>query len=233
MKILVFCPTAPRLEAEVVNAIFNQEGVEFYDVMFTRDNPYEYQYQRVYKNIQLNYEKMRRIALSENYQKVWIVESDTIPPKDALKKMLEVDAPVVSALYALRHGEPVPNLMRAGKTASIGETLKWPEIFDSNDIVIDVSGGCMGCLLVDRSILEHFSFEDECNKSAPDVPFMEYCWSHKIQQKARLDVVCGHVKPDGLVLIPSAENIQGYVKVTKERSHLIIDPICIESEVLN
>ena len=85
MKILVFCPTAPRIEPEVVNAIFNQKGVEYFDVMFTRDNPYCYELREAMKNVQLNYEKMRRIVLSEGYQKVWVVESDTIPPEDALK----------------------------------------------------------------------------------------------------------------------------------------------------
>jgi hypothetical protein len=210
MKILVFCPTAPRLEPEVVNAIFNQEGVEFYDVMFTRDNPYEYEFNQVYRNIQLNYEKMKRVVLNEGYAKVWIVESDTIPPKDALKKMLEVDAPVVSALYALRHGEPIPNLMRAGKNMpGTGEALTWEEVFTSENIV-DVSGGCMGCLLVDRSVLENFSFEDENNRSAPDVPFMQFCWSKKIPQKARLDVVCGHKKRTGETIWPDPKSEKGW-----------------------
>ena len=52
MKILVFCPTAPRLESEVVNAIFNQIDVEFFDVMFTRDNPHEFAFSQVYKKVQ-------------------------------------------------------------------------------------------------------------------------------------------------------------------------------------
>ena len=211
MKILVFCPTAPRLESEVVNAIFNQIDVEFFDVMFTRDNPHEFAFSQVYKNVQLNYEKMKRIALSEGYAKVWVVESDTIPPKDALKKLLEVDAPVVSALYALRHGEPVPNLMRAEKSATVGEAMKWSEIFESKENIITVSGGCMGCLLIDRSILTQFQFEGDDIAKAPDVPFMEFCWTNKIPQKARIDVICGHVKPNGTIIYPDAESPNGYI----------------------
>ena len=145
MKILVFCPTAPRIEPEVVNAIFNQKGVEYFDVMFTRDNPYCYELREAMKNVQLNYEKMRRIVLSEGYQKVWVVESDTIPPEDALKKMLEVDAPVVSGIYAMRHGEYNSNIAGIGKNMpDVGMPVSWQEIFSSKNKTVEISGGCMG-----------------------------------------------------------------------------------------
>jgi hypothetical protein len=169
--------------------------------MFSHDNPYGETWGESYKNIQLNYEKMRRTCLQDRYEKVWIVESDTIVPPDALRKLLEVDAPVVSGLYAMRHGEPYPNLMRMGLMPGIGASINWEEFTDRWGETIEVSGACMGCLLLDRSVLWGFSFNTKENR-APDVPLMEYCWQNKLKQMARTDVICGHVKPSGETLWP-------------------------------
>ena len=183
----------------MLNSLFGQTGVEFFDIMFTRDNPYTMAEGRVYKNIQLNYEKMRQLALTGGYEKAWIVESDTIPPRDALQKLLEVEAPVVSGLYALRHGEPTPNIR--WKDNHWG----WPSVQAHWGQTIETDGGCTGCLLIDRSVLEKFSFINNLN-NPPDGAFMDWCINHKIKQMARLDVVCGHKKPDGEVIWPDLEH---------------------------
>lgn len=172
--------------------------------MFSRDNPYQVTQGEVYRNIQLNYEKMRRVALSENYDAVWVVESDTIPPKDALGKLLEIDAPIVTGLYALRHGEPVPNLLSYGRSPEIGSAMKWEQIayaIENNLTQILVSGGSMGCLLIRKPVLEKFQFVLH-EARAPDVPLMEFCWKSNFIQVARLDVMCGHKKPSGVILQP-------------------------------
>ena len=205
MRVLVFCPTTPRVVAGVVERIFNQTGVEYFDVMFTRDNPYVNTWGEVWKNIQLNYEKMRQVALKEGYDKVWVVEEDTIPPLDALSKLLEVDAPVVSGLYAMRHGPPVANLMQYGvRMPGVGSGMSWKQVQANWGKTVETSGGCMGCLLIDRSVLERFQFVT-CKHGAPDTPFMEFCWTNKIKQMARLDVICGHVKANGDVLYPDRD----------------------------
>lgn len=188
MRILLFCPTIPNLRSEVVEGLLSQ--AEFTDVMFTRDNPY---LSSVRYNIQLNYEKMRLLALREGYDKVMIVENDMLIPPDAVKKLLEVPAPIVSGLYALRHGANVPNVMRV-----VGEPYSWREL-KQKPVVFEVQGGCMGCLLVDRTALD-FSFLLTENQ-APDIPWMRYCVGrHKMM--ARLDVQCGHVEPNGNILWP-------------------------------
>jgi hypothetical protein len=169
--------------------------------MFTFDNPYKDV--EVRANIQFNYEKMRQTVLKMGYDKVWIVESDTIPPEDALQKLLEVDAPVVTGLYGLRHGEPVPNIKRVlGDRMLSWDELEWGKI-------IECAGGCMGCLLLDRSVLENHSMWTEENNYAPDGPLMEYCRTHGFKQMARLDVICGHKKPDGDIIWPDKQ--QGYI----------------------
>lgn len=187
MKLLLFCPTVPRLKGAVVESLLSQ--AEFTDVLFTRDNPYQ---THVRRNIQLNYEKMRRMVLAE-YDKVMIVENDMLLPPGAVKKLLEVDAPIVSGLYVLRHGAHVANVMRTP-----GDPFSWRELARSPS-VIETQGGCMGCLLVDKSALD-FPFVLD-GSEAPDMPWMRHCvGKHKMM--ARLDVQCGHREPDGNVLWP-------------------------------
>jgi hypothetical protein len=204
MKILAFCPTA-RLETEVVDAIVNQVGVDFFDVMFTYDNPYQHT-REVLRNCVIAYAKMRRIAMEEGYEKVWIVESDTIPPKDGLKKLLEVDADVVTGLYAHRHGAFRPNIMlETSSKNDFGEHAEWKDLIPHWGQVIKASGGCMGCLLIDRKTMEEFTFEIG-RASSPDTDFMTHCQQKGFRTMAHLGVVCGHKNPEGDIYWPDRHN---------------------------
>jgi hypothetical protein len=206
MKILTFCPTY-RLEPEVVDALARQTGVEYFDTMFTHDNPYDSVIGGYYKNIQINYEKMRDVALFMGYDKVWIVEADTIPPVDALSKMLAVSAPVVTGLYVLRHGQLLPNVFKGTKDWAMFNQMTWEDVASEWGNVVDSSGGCMGCLLVDTEVLKGFHFVTH-EKYAPDVPFMEYCVKNRIPQKAHLGVACGHKGPDGTIYWPTQKGVK-------------------------
>jgi hypothetical protein len=142
--------------------------------------------------MQHNYEKMRKVVLSEGYDKVWIVESDTIPPEDALEKLLEIQAPVVTGLYMLRHGTPGSNLFRYEEDRQLfagrmGNNMRAEEVKKNWGRTLQVSGGCMGCLVLDRSVVEGFSFMRK-DEAAPDMGLMEYCCREEIKQMARLDV---------------------------------------------
>lgn len=198
-RVLVFVPMAPRLEVETIESLTKQQGVEFFDLMFAHDNPHEWPGAERMKNIQANYEKMRRIALSEGYKKVWIVESDMIVQETALRDLLAVDADVVSGLYMMRHGDGAPNVFM-----SSGPVLRVEDMQDQWGQVIPMGGGCTGCLLVDTSVLRGFSFWTG-EMHAPDAEFMAYCRSKPFRQMAHLGVVCGHKRPDGIVLWPDRE----------------------------
>jgi len=199
-KVLIFCPIGGKLEQKTRDAIFAQEDIENYDIIFAHDNPHSPMSENAGLNIQLAYEKMRTMALQGKYDKVWICEADMIPPKDALKKLLEVDAEIVTGLYILRHAAPNPNIVTKDKQFTL---FSFEHIKKNWGKQITVGGGCMGCVLIDKSVLERFSFILKDNKNAPDIPFMEWCIQNEIRQVARLDVVCGHVKPTGEVLWPS------------------------------
>jgi hypothetical protein len=196
MKNLIYSPIH-RISNETLKALTIQEG-SYFDIFLSVDNPYT---SAVRKNIQLNYEKMRRVAVTEGYDKVFIVESDMLPEKDALKKLLEVNAQIVSGLYPLRHGSLSPNIFHPSING-IGSQFTWEEIKYSKEYIVDISGGCMGCLLVDIEVLKGFNFEIG-GEWAPDTAFSEYCVKQGFTQKARLDVQCGHIEITGKVLYPS------------------------------
>jgi hypothetical protein len=139
---------------------------------------------------------MRRIALSEKYDKAWICESDIIPPRNALVKLLQIDAPIVSGFYLLRHGVPSPNVMEHDTVS-----MTWSKIQKHWNQVLEIAGGGMGCLLIDRSILERCEFMTD-KKIAPDTPFMVWCQKNNIKQIADLSILCGHKKPDGRIIYP-------------------------------
>ena len=69
----------------------------------------------------------------------------------------------------------------------------------------------MGCLLVDRKVLEGFSFILSPNdpifpdNGPPDIAFMHYCCKSGFRSVARLDVVCGHAKTVGGTIWPDRE----------------------------
>ena len=142
------------------------------------------------------------MVVDEGYDKVWMVESDTIPPLDALEKLLAVDAPVVSGLYALRHGSNVPNVWRWGETLNaLGGVMSWKDVERDWGKVVRTTGGCQGCVVADRSAIEGFSFILGKEQS-PDVPWMEYCFHSGIKMMADLSVICGHKEPNGNILDP-------------------------------
>jgi len=165
--------------------------------MFARDNPYQNPGESLYLNVQLNYEKMRTLAIREGYKKVWVVESDTIPPRDGLAKLLEVEAPVVSGVYVLRHGLPVSNLLSHDRAPAPGNAIPLEGL--DREGTMEVSGGCMGCLLIDVDVMKDFSFLTG-RPHPPDMDFMKYCYKNGIKQMARLDILCGHKKANGEIL---------------------------------
>lgn len=185
VRTLIFCPTA-GLDARTINGILAQKDSGYTDVVFTRDNPYDADGGEVFRNIQLNYEKMRRIALDYKYDRVWIVESDMIIPDDALARLSEVDADVVSGVYILPTKPTRLNLVNPKGDSG----------------VVECGGGSMGCLLIKTKVLEDFSFILD-DPFPPDVALMEYCRKQRFKQMGHWGVVCGHIGKDGKVLWPS------------------------------
>lgn len=193
---------------EVVERLLGQTYQGSIDLLFSLDNPHP-GLANAGRNIQLNYEKMRQLVISEGYNKAWIVESDTIPPVDALERLMAVDAPVVSGLYALRQGSRPPNLFFKG-TSGMGQVLNWDQVKANWGKVIEVGGSCMGCILFDRTVLEKWTFQRSDYFLAPDMPMMNWMCKEEIKQMADVGVVCGHKASNGEIIWPDKDEPLGF-----------------------
>ena len=217
MKILLFCPTykldngelAIRNETlESISKIKVPEGVDLEVEISTNNLKAITGIRNVdHENTLHQYRYARQRILDGNYDYLFIVEHDMIIPEDALVKMLATDADVVYGLYLFRQGKPLLNAARAVNS-------KWPDMSLTNfpEIVkkareqgwIEVSGGGFGCTLIRRKVLETFEMRrnETVGSPCPDMPFAADCLRHGFKQICRFDVICGHIKPNGDILIP-------------------------------
>jgi len=191
MRVLLFCPTL-RLEPETVKAILAQEWDGGLDVMFTRDNPFagpteESTDPNRLANITHAYHKAQLLTIAGGYDALYIVESDMIPPPDALKRLAELGVPVAYGVYALRHGKPVVNVWRyEGKNLGMSLSLYPDELRAAWGKAIRCSGIGHGCALIRRDVLLKLPMRPGPGNTAPDWSFAEDCLRLGIQQWAHL-----------------------------------------------
>lgn len=232
MKILLFCPTYKLASDELaihdetlesIHSLTIPEGVEL-EVEISTNNPNGItgNSKADHENTLYQYRYARQRILSGDYGYLLTVEHDMIIPGDALVKLLAMDADVVYGLYLFRHATPILNACRA-------VSARWPDTSLSQfpDIMkkakrqgwIEVSGSGFGCTLIKRRVLETIDMRrsELGGHPSPDMPFAADCMRNGFKQICRFDVICGHIKPDGDVLIPferggtMSESIKIYV----------------------
>ncbi len=86
-----------------------------------------------------------QVALQNGYEWVFFLDSDVIPPRDAIVRLISRQQPIISGVYCRRsppHGIPV-----------YIKNKQWGYGFAPNKLIeVDVVGA--GCLLIHRSVLE-------------------------------------------------------------------------------
>lgn len=204
-RVLVVCPTY-RLERETVHRIFALEWAGPLDFYFTRDNPYPGDVQHGYANILHNLTKARAHCLRGNYDAMLIVESDMVPPANALESLSRIDADVAGGLYMMRHGlTPVANaFVYVQGQNDPGTWMPTQELYDVWGDCVRTNGVCFGVTLIHRHVLEAIPFSMH-ESAAPDWPFMTNCNARGYVTVCDTSVQCGHIKPDGTTLWPDRE----------------------------
>jgi hypothetical protein len=201
MRVLLFTP-CERLEPETLAAIFALHYDGPLDRMFTHDNPDRVQ---IYENIIYNYRKAQRIFLAEQYDALLIVENDIIPPPDALEKLLAVEADIAYGVYALRRGIPQLNVRHPQTHKAWSQhKAEWREKFGQ---VIDIAGIGFGCTLIHRNVLETLELR-ATNGGDGDTQLANDARAYGFTQKADTTVLCGHKRPDGVILWPGLGHIR-------------------------
>lgn len=91
-------------------------------------------------------------CLSGPYEWLFFLDSDVIPPNDAVYRLMRHRLPIVSGIYCRRSPPAgVPVMIRGGQ---------WVTEYPPNSIIdVDVVGA--GCLLIHRSVLENLPPADE------------------------------------------------------------------------
>lgn len=232
MRILLFCPTwsergvqAIRPETvECIKSLVQPEGVEV-TVKISDNNPYERTGDRRgdHENTLFQYQLARELTLKGGYDYLFTVEHDMIVPKDALIKLLEINAGVAYGVYRFRQNPAILNVYRAvSKKARFPDfSLDYfPETLERarRQVITECSGLGFGCTLIKREVLEKVEIRrfEVGGHPSPDMQFAADCVRLGIVMKAHFGVSCGHIKPNGTVLWPEdreddVKNIKIYI----------------------
>ena len=212
LDVMVFTPVY-RLEPETVEAVLALEWDGPLTHVFQRDNP-EPVMDRVagVRNHLHQYQRGRETFLAGRYDAMLTIESDIIPPPDALLRLAALDADVAYGCYVFRKS-PVVNIFERyyadlpGKVAAnIGESLtvrgKWQWALEKG--VIPCSGAGLGCTLIKRHVLEAVEFRTTRTPSAVhcDSWFTNDVYDRGYSMMADTRVLCGHKTEEGEILWP-------------------------------
>lgn len=189
-----------RLEQGTIQAIFTQTYMGPLDHHFTRHNPDPVPG----LNIVAAYKRLRAVFLAGAYTHLWIVENDILPPPDALDKLLAVGADMAFGTYCFRRGSPVVNVMHLDTTNTMtDDAARWKREF-TRGAVVACTGLGFGCTLIARHVLERFEMRTQGGGGDADTWLARDAVAAGLDLRAHLGVVCGHIRPDGVTLWPTA-----------------------------
>jgi len=191
MSILIAVPTYETISTETYKALWELDSAG-HEVMFDAVKGYDCALARI---------KMCEAAIEYGAEWLLMVDSDTVPPTDALANMLEHDADVVIGYYQWKNRPP-------GETCvwKLGNwTTRWTaselhalEARGTDSAI--VQGGGMGCALVRTSILHRLPrpwfrwvVTPEGAETGEDVYFSNLCRQNGVNIRVDTRVACKHV----------------------------------------
>lgn len=201
-SVFVFTPIY-RLEPETVKALLALDWNGPLALYLQRDNPYT----DGRDNITHQYQQGRRVFLAGPYRWMMIIESDIIPPRDSITRLMELGADVAYGHYVFR-ASGVSNVYERypGVSQNEGESLSlWPDKYAEamRAGVVACSGGGLGCVLIRRRVLERLDFRHIAHEGGHcDTYFNRDAMRANMLQRADMRLICGHVDEDGRVLYP-------------------------------
>lgn len=205
-SVLVFTPVF-RLEPETIKSIFDLDYDSSISCLFQKQSQGCCLPSGGHQNILFQYQQGRRVFLAGPYDYMFVVESDIIVPRDALKKLMALNADLAYGVYAFRQTPESINVFERypGRARNVGEPLTaHPDRLRAalEQGVVDCSGAGLGCVLIKRHVLEAIDFRREENGPHCDSYFTEDCYRFGYTMKADLSVICGHKGEDGVILWP-------------------------------
>lgn len=214
--VLVFTPIW-RLEPETVEAIHQLEWGGVISFLLQRDNPHPEQRDKMKRSVMNHlhqYKRGREVFLSGKYDAMMVVESDIIPPPDALEKLARLDVDLAYGVYRFRVSNVINIFeMYPGKPRNVGESLSIrPKRLKAamRAGVVECSGAGFGCILIKRHVLEQIPFRVEWPKNGGhcDSPFVRDVMRGGFKQMADMTVICGHKDEQGEILLPELPEVR-------------------------
>lgn len=215
--VLVFVPVL-RLEPETVQAVFALEWDGPISYLFQRDNPLPEmrdKLKRAVMNHMHQFKRGREVFLAGRFEAMLIIESDIIPPADALKRLADLDCDIAYGVYVFRKSafgdEPIVNVFERYKpwpevTRNEGESLTVRRLWDwaLRQGVVECSGAGFGCTLIRRNVLESIEFRTEwpINGSHCDTFWTRDAYRAGYKMMADTRVICAHKDEDGTFIRP-------------------------------
>lgn len=200
MRVQVFTPVY-RLEPETVSSILALRWDGPLTWVLQRDNPHD----DGRLNILHQYQTGRARFLAGDDDAMLIIESDIIPPPDALEKLAALRADVAYGVYRFRASDVINIFERyPGEPRNEGESLslhprKLRRALSAGRTAC--SGGGLGCVLIRRHVLKEIDFR--LGEAAHcDTYFNRDVLRAGYSQVAEMGVVCGHKREDGVILWP-------------------------------
>lgn len=205
--VMVFTPVY-RLEPETVQAIMALEWDGPITRIFQTDNPGE----DGRANHLHQYVRGRETFLAGRYEAMLVIESDVIPPCDALRKLAALGADVAYGVYQFRTATAINIFERypgysGVPSPNVGESLTYkPHLLRmciEQGGKVPCSGGGLGCVLIRRKVLEAIPFRRIAPYSVHcDTWFTRDVYKSGYSMWADLSVICGHKKETGEILWP-------------------------------
>ena len=208
--ILVFVPIW-RLEPETIEAVHKLEWEGPLSLLLQNDNPHPEMRDKLKRKV-LNhyhqYTRAREVFLARRYDAMMVIESDIIPPPDAIQKLAALDIDVAYGVYRFRLANVV-NIFELypGKPKNVGESISLrPGRLEAavEAGITKCSGAGFGCTMIQRHVLEAIEFRIEWPRNGGfcDTPFTNDVHRHGFGQMADMSVICGHKDEQGRILWP-------------------------------
>jgi cellulose synthase/poly-beta-1,6-N-acetylglucosamine synthase-like glycosyltransferase len=144
-----------------------------------------------------SHEEIRKYALAHKYDYLLHLESDVIPPRDVIERLMIHNHPIVSAMYMINFGSD--SHLMSQKIENFGEIRETINMKDGADLMmvdgkLKLTFACgLGCVLIHRETLKKFVFRSESGANlAPDSLFALDTDALGIPKYIDTSVLCEH-----------------------------------------
>ena len=137
-------------------------------------------YEKMRDRVTNAHNKLREHALKENYDYLLILDQDIIPPKNVIEKLIFHNKDAISALYFGHHDVNGENLIMPFAWSFMEKKGFWGIVGYINDQaiqsdnLIEIAFAGMGCILLNKKVLEKIKFRYDPNIEAWDDRWLGY-----------------------------------------------------------